>query len=231
MEVVEKKEIVHKDVYGGHESKDYASKGVAGSGLGLGIAGTALGLLALNRGGGLFGGGSSASTAQLAYDVASNANLQYVERKESQDYVDITSKYYEGRIDSLKNLSSAFYDMDKKITDSSFGLYKNQRDQFDALASRIGQLETQVAVNSAIAPYKEQITQMQIANVAGSIVLEAERRECADTKMVNYMNTMFYPVSVANITTGTTATQRSTFNPLCDCACASNGTVTTSATA
>ena len=40
------------------EHKEYASKGTAGAGLGLGIAGTALGLLALNRGGfGLFGNG------------------------------------------------------------------------------------------------------------------------------------------------------------------------------
>lgn len=46
MEVVEKKEMVHKDVYESGE-KEYASKGVAGTGLGLGIAGTALGLLAL----------------------------------------------------------------------------------------------------------------------------------------------------------------------------------------
>lgn len=46
MDVIEKKEIVHE---GDHE---YASKGVAGTGLGLGIAGTALGLL---NGNGLFG--------------------------------------------------------------------------------------------------------------------------------------------------------------------------------
>lgn len=46
MEVVEKKEMVHKDVYESGE-KEYASKGVAGTGLGLGIAGTALGLLLL----------------------------------------------------------------------------------------------------------------------------------------------------------------------------------------
>lgn len=34
MEVVEKKEMVHKDVYESGE-KEYASKGVAGTGLGL----------------------------------------------------------------------------------------------------------------------------------------------------------------------------------------------------
>lgn len=46
MDVIEKKEIVRED------NHDYASKGVAGSALGLGIAGTALALL---NGNGLFG--------------------------------------------------------------------------------------------------------------------------------------------------------------------------------
>lgn len=39
----------------GHDKKEYASKGVAGTGLGLGIAGTALWLLSDGLGGGLFG--------------------------------------------------------------------------------------------------------------------------------------------------------------------------------
>lgn len=44
------KELVEVGSY-----KDYASKGVAGAGLGLGIAGTALWLLSGGLGGGLFG--------------------------------------------------------------------------------------------------------------------------------------------------------------------------------
>lgn len=39
----------------GHDKKEYASKGVAGTGLGLGIAGTVLWLLSGGLGGGLFG--------------------------------------------------------------------------------------------------------------------------------------------------------------------------------
>lgn len=62
MEVVEKKEMVHKDVYENCGEKEYASKGVAGTGLGLGIAGTALRLLALS-GRGLFGLGNTGSAA------------------------------------------------------------------------------------------------------------------------------------------------------------------------
>lgn len=48
---------------------DYASKGVAGTGLGLGIAGTALSLLNNNGGnvlGGLLGGGSNRMSELLA---------------------------------------------------------------------------------------------------------------------------------------------------------------------
>ena len=44
MEIVEKVKEIEKE-----PTKEYAPKGVAGTGLGLGIAGTALGLLALNR--------------------------------------------------------------------------------------------------------------------------------------------------------------------------------------
>lgn len=48
--------------------KDYASKGVAGAGLGLGIAGTALWLLSGGLGGGLFGnrfGAAGAGTVEI----------------------------------------------------------------------------------------------------------------------------------------------------------------------
>ena len=53
---------------------EYASKGVAGTGLGLGIAGTALGVLAGNNGGngllgGLFGGGPNLQGIIAAKDA------------------------------------------------------------------------------------------------------------------------------------------------------------------
>lgn len=46
--------------------KDYASKGVAGTGLGLGIAGTALWLLSGGLGGGLFGNRFGAAGAAIS---------------------------------------------------------------------------------------------------------------------------------------------------------------------
>ena len=65
---------------------EFASKGVAGSGLGLGIAGTALGLL--NSNGNLLGGlfGNNCQMNQLSMLQAENAMLK------SENYSDKTSK-------------------------------------------------------------------------------------------------------------------------------------------
>ena len=65
---------------------------------------------------------------------------------------------------------------------------------------------------------------MQINNVAGMVDLEAERRCCADNKIVNYVNSTFYPINVADVTVGTTSTARTTYNPLCGC-CNTNSTL------
>ena len=55
------------------------------------------------------------------------------------------------------------------------------------------------------------------ANAQAGLALEAERRCCADNKIVTYVNGTFYPVEVADITIGTTATSREVYNPLCGC--------------
>lgn len=121
MDVIEKKEIVRED------NHDYASKEVAGSALGLGIAGTALALL---NGNGLFGWGK-----------ARNEDM-YLERKECQDYVDLTKEFYAGRIQSIRDSADVFYNMEAKLNDSAFRLYKSQRDNYDVLADRIPPFES-----------------------------------------------------------------------------------------
>lgn len=47
--------------------------------------------------------------------------------------------------------------------------------------------------------------------------LEAERRECADNKIVCYANATFAPKSVVNYEAGTTTSVMDTMNPLCCC--------------
>lgn len=55
------------------------------------------------------------------------------------------------------------------------------------------------------------------AGAQAAVDLEAERRCCADGKIVNYVNSTFYPVNIADVTTGTTTTARTVYNPLCGC--------------
>ena len=54
-------------------------------------------------------------------------------------------------------------------------------------------------------------------DIDNKVNLEAERRECADNKIVCYANSVFAPKLVADYTAGTTTTAMTTFNPLCCC--------------
>lgn len=49
------------------------------------------------------------------------------------------------------------------------------------------------------------------------IALEAERRECADNKIVGYLNSTFATKLITDYTAGTTTTAAETYNPLCCC--------------
>lgn len=53
--------------------------------------------------------------------------------------------------------------------------------------------------------------------------LEAERRECADCKIVNYANSTFAPKLITDYGAGTTSAAATTYNPLaCGCGCGGN---------
>lgn len=237
MEVVEKKEMVHKDVYT-DDHKEYASKGMAGTGLGLGIAGTALGLLALH-GRGLFGlGGSNGVAAGVLAGEALNGPSAFqawqhscqAELADQKALYDFALLSAQARFNDRQTINSEMFGLYKSQIDADFNLYKNQRDSYDVLASRINKLETEAAVNAAVDPWRSKVLQMQIGNVAGLVELEAERRACADNKIVNYANNTFYPVNIANVTVGTTSTPRTIYNPLCPCPTYITTAATTSTT-
>ena len=132
---------------------------------------------------------------------------------------------YKGQVDAdfglYKSTRDGFDILSAKQNRTAFDLYKSQRDADDLLAARISALETKQAVNDAVDPWRAKVLDMKINNVANSanaaVQLEAERRCCADGKIVTYVNSNFYPISVADVTTGTTATPREVFNPLCSC--------------
>lgn len=219
MEIIEKEVI--KD-----SKKEYASKGVAGTALGLGIAGTALWLLngGLGNGGGLFGNGGTG----VGSPTYTQTEIDVLAAKECQDALELTKAIYDQRILTMnerfndrQTINGEMFGLYKSQIDADFGLYKNQRDGFDVLSNRIAKLETAEAVNAAVEPWRAKVLQMQISGVAANaqaaINLEAERRCCADGKIVNYVNSTFYPIEVADLSVKNTATPKDVYNPLCNC--------------
>lgn len=189
------------------------------------IIGTALGGLALwnNKERGFGGCGAPMATAAIA------GGAMYLERKECQDVVDLTSAIYQGRITELnerfadrQTINGEMFGLYKSQIDADFGLYKNQRDQFDVLKAEIDGLKTHVAVNDAVLPYQMKLLQNEIACCCKEsnwkLNLEAERRCCADQRIVSYANGTFATQGVATPTFSTTVVPKTTFNPLC-CGC------------
>lgn len=108
------------------ENKEYASKGVAGAGLGLGIAGTALALLGNGFGGfgGLFGNGQAAAAM-----AAGGAGLAVMSQKDAE----------------IAQLKSERY-ADRNTID----LYRYVDAQFETVKSRLATLECQVNAHTAM---------------------------------------------------------------------------------
>lgn len=158
---------------------------VAGS---LGIA-SFLGLNAANilgRGGVLGGGWSGGSPADSP-----------VSRYEAAMQHEIASK------DSKIALLEANIFTDTKIADV-----------FEKLSSRIGAAEAVLAQQAVQNQgFKDAFREVS-KDIDYKVNLEAERRQCADCKIVNYANSTFAPKLITDYTAGTTSAAAATYNPL-----------------
>ena len=76
---------------------------------------------------------------------------------------DIAEKFgiYKSQVDAInaenRRAMQAEFGLYKSQIDADFGLYKNQRDQYDALQAKYSDLEKKVAVMEALTPYKEKL--------------------------------------------------------------------------
>ena len=171
----------------------------------LGTAGFA-GLNAQNLLGGLFGGGNNAQTAMLLATMMNNqqaprcAEDHCVTRYDLQQEKEIASK------DSKIALLEANIYNDQK----SLELYRYIDSKLNDINAR---LSAQDVRNQGVADAFRELQN----DINSKVALEAERRECADNKIVCYANSVFAPKLVANYEAGTTTTAMTTFNPLCCC--------------
>jgi hypothetical protein len=177
-----------------YENK-YASKGVAGTALGLGAG--ALGL-ELVRGGlsGLFSAngcaedhcvnryeaGQSARIAELETEVKLRDSNIYTDQKLLEVY-----KYFDGENKAIRQTLC-----DQAVKNAQIeGTFAVLGEQQNAMRN-----EFMCALNR-----------------------ERDERCCGDNSIVTYANATFYPKLVANVTVGTETTAQSTYNPLPNCGC------------
>lgn len=168
------------------------------------VVGGSLGIasfLGLNAGnilgrGGLFGGGNAPM----------NPGDVPVTRYEMAMQQEIASK------DSKIALLEANTYQDQK----SLELYRYIDAKFSEIQANLAaQAVTNTSFNSALQATDYKFTQ--------AIALEAERRQCADCKIVNYANSTFAPKLIADYTAGTTTAPASVYNPLACGQCCGGG--------
>ena len=99
----------------------------------------------------------------------------------------------------------------------SLELYRYIDGKFNEInASLAAQAVTNTSFNAALQSLDYKTMQ--------AIALEAERRQCADCKIVNYVNSTFAPKLITDYTAGTASAPANVYNPLaCGQCCNGNG--------
>ena len=180
---------------------EFASKGVAGTGLGLGIAGTALGVL--NGGlGNLLGGwgcnnGCSENMTVNRYELDQSNKISKLESEVALRDANIYNdqkllevyKYFDGQV---KDIRATMCENDKALAISN------------------------AKIEGTFAVLGEQI-KAQRNEFMCALNRERDERCCGDNSIVTYSNATFYPKMVADVTTGTTTTAQTTYNPIYNC--------------
>jgi hypothetical protein len=181
--------------------------------LGLGIAGTALGVL--NGGLGNILGGVLNPQPNAAYmaGMAAPCNGGCC----SEDH--FVNRYEAGQQARIAELET-----EVKLRDAN--TYTDQKilatyQYFDGQLKDIrGQLCAQAVHNQKTADAFDMVRSDLLCTkneLYAAIGRERDERCCADNAIVNYVNATFYPKLVADVTAGTTTTAQSLYNPLPNC--------------
>lgn len=187
---------------------EYASNGKANAALTTGIIGTAgvgLGLLGTLLNGGL---GVNPAAAAMAAGAMCSENTP-VTRYELDRENKLAAK------DSEIALLKANTYNDQKMLEMYAYIDAQLKDVRKTLCDQ--------AVHNQRTEDSFTLARQDIASVKSElqreIEMEAERRCCGDNSIVTYANATFYPKQVADVTTGTTTTAQTLYNPLPKCGC------------
>lgn len=132
--------------------------------------------------------------------------------------VDVPVTRYEAAMQheiAAKDSKIALLEANTYNDQKSLELYRYVDGKFNEIQSNLAaQAVKNQAFNDALASLDYKTQQ--------SIALEAERRECADCKIVNYVNSTFTPKLITDYTAGTTSAVAEVYNPL-SCGCCGRG--------
>ena len=189
---------------------EFASNGKGNMGVTLGAICT--GLSVLNGGLGNLLGGMGAYPAGMVgvpYGVGCCSESQLVNRYEA------------GQSARIAELES-----EVKLRDSNIYTDQKSLEMYKYVDGRLrdieGQLCSQAVMNQQTADSFQMVRNDIVCaknELYSAIHRERDERCCADNAIVNYANATFYPKMVADVTTGTTTTAQSLYNPLPQCGC------------
>ena len=143
------------------------------------------------NGGGRHGGMHAPCNGPTPFDAwakAANDEVALERQMAGAREVDVNEKFqlWKSQVDGdfgLYKVSRDLYDNSTAaLNTAAFGLYVSQRDGFDALSARISALEKDVAVNTAIRPYQDQLLQCRINEAYTSAINHADRLDCRNIK-------------------------------------------------
>lgn len=183
-----------------------ASKGLGVAGLTTGVIGTSLSALnAMGNGGllsGLLGGGNCGCNG--AWNMAGCSENVLVNR------------YELGQAQEIESLKSqiALRDANTYVDNKLLSLY-----QFiDSKLGEVNGVLSAQAVQNQATKDSFQLMQERLEcckhEMSEALCREIGDRKCGDNAIVNYVNATFYPKMVADVTTGTTTTAQTVYNPL-----------------
>lgn len=202
---------------------EFASKGVGTAGLTTGIIGSTLGVLnsGILGGNGLFGGwGNNNEVAAAALGaVAGNMHRGCCSEDHTVNRYELGLQQEIAAKDAQIALRDANTYGDQKMLEMYKyidGQLKDIRNTLCAQAVHNQKTEDSFTLASQdIAAVRSELSE--------KIRMEAERRCCGDNSIITYANATFYPKMVADVTTGTTTTAQTLYNPIpkcgCDCGC------------
>ena len=188
--IIKEKEVVHED-----EKKDYASKGLAGTALGIGIGGAVLGAAALwgRRGIGLNGmpenvNINTVSDAISGRNGAAPTAFQAWE-KGCEEALALTNTIWGLKVNTQEQMYAhretdvaEKFQLWKSQVDADFGLYKSQRDLYDVLnerySAKFNELDKKVYGMEIANLYQNKIIQMSMDEVRKDAFCYTDRKTC-----------------------------------------------------